>query len=137
MSPHCGCSSGASGVAGPEHVGDGGQLFEIQLDVARQILRLGPRFSHAGGDRLAGVADALGGEHRLFGDLESGQPGTRDDRTYPGEICGGEHPPFFARGLRHAPRSRAWASGLRTNATSIVPGIAMSATNSPRPCSSR
>src|SRR5271156_5652747 len=32
------------------------------------------------------------------------------------------------------PRMRACACGLRTNATSIVPGSLMSDTNSPRPC---
>ena len=56
-----------------EHVGDGGELFEIERHAARQILRRGPRFSHAGGDQLAGVADAAGGEHRLLGDLEARQ----------------------------------------------------------------
>ena len=86
-----------------EHVGDGGELFEVERHAARQILRRGPRFSHAGGDQLAGVADAAGGEHRLLGDLEARQAGARDDGLHSSEIGGGEDSlPLGTRGLGHA-----------------------------------
>ena len=93
------------GSARAEHVGDGGQFFEIERDAAREILRRRPRVSQAGGDRLAGVADAAGGKHRLLGDLEAGQAGARDDGSHRGEIVGGEHPLLIARGLRQAANS--------------------------------
>ena len=55
-----------------EHVGDGGQFLEFERYSACQILRRRPGFSQAGSDQLAGVADTVNGEHRLFGDLETG-----------------------------------------------------------------
>ena len=86
-------------LARTEHVRDRGQLLEVERHPACEILRRGPRFPDAGCDRLAGVSHAVGGEHRLLGHLEPGQPRAGDDRPNLGEVAGGVHPCLVARGL--------------------------------------
>ena len=97
-------------------------------------LRAGRRNAH--GDELADIADLVGCERRLIGNLETAQTRDRADRLDAVEIAGRENGALVH--VRDAiPRMRACASGLRTKATSFMPAKRRSATNWPRPRISR
>ena len=76
----------AAGLARFSHVVDGGQRLEVERDGGCDILGLGARRRHAHRHHLADMADLAGREHRLLGDLETGQRRHRADRLYVGEI---------------------------------------------------
>ena len=70
------------GLTGVEHVDDGRQLLEVQLDLGRQVLGLRPAGGDAHGDQFADLANLVTGQRPLLARLVAGQGGDRDDRPH-------------------------------------------------------
>ncbi len=80
----------AAGLAGRQHVVDGGKLVDIEFDLLGQILGLGAGRRHTDRDALADVADLVPGQRPLIRGLEARERGDGADRLHAGEIIGGK-----------------------------------------------
>ena len=123
---------GRARLARRPHVVDGREFLEIQRHARRDVLGFSARRRDAHGDQLADMPHLAGRQRRLLGDLEARQPRHRPDRLDAVQIRRREHPVPNSSGIS-MPRMRACASGLRTKATSCMPGRRMSPTYWPKP----
>ena len=80
-----------AGPARLQHVDDGGERIEVELDLGGEVLGFGAGRGDAHGYRLADVADLGRGQDRLQRGLEARERGVGADGRDAGEVLGDEH----------------------------------------------
>ena len=125
-------NQGRARLARRPHVVDGRQLLQIQRHARRDVLGLGARRRNAHGDELADMPHLAVASGGCSETLKPGNPDTARMALTPSRSAAVKTRSRTASGIP-MPRMRACASGLRTNATSCMPGRRISPTYCPSP----